>query len=151
MEQLTQDQLDCFQELFDVVNKDGDGSITSKELEVMLRALGGTPRESEVQDMINEADSDGNGTLEIDEFVEALLRKMTVSASIEELREAFFIFDKDKNGFISSAELRTLYISLGMQMCDEDIDEMIREADLDMDGVVTLDEFIYMMTTPSYK
>jgi len=92
--------------------------------------------------------------------------------SEEEIREAFRVFDKDGNGFISAAELRHVrlkiyllglttvlykvffvftrinlkiylkYLSLqvmtnlGEKLTDEEVDEMIREADIDGDGQV---------------
>ena len=56
--------------------------------------------------------------------------------SEEEIREAFRVFDKDGNGFISAAELRHVMTNLGEKLTDEEVDEMIREADLDGDGQV---------------
>lgn len=56
--------------------------------------------------------------------------------SEEELREAFKVFDKDGSGDISAAELRHVMTSLGEKLTDEEVDEMIREADIDGDGKV---------------
>ena len=52
------------------------------------------------------------------------------------IREAFRVFDKDGNGFISAAELRHVMTNLGEKLTDEEVDEMIREADIDGDGQV---------------
>lgn len=104
--------------------------------------------------------------------------------SEEELREAFKVFDKDGNGFISAAEvregpgrrycaacasarvlhacaaraarlsrasaplaaqLRHVMTNLGEKLTDEEVDEMIREADIDGDGQVDYEEFVKMM------
>ena len=51
--------------------------------------------------------------------------------SEEELKEAFKVFDKDGNGFISASELRHVMTNLGEKLTDEEVDEMIREADVD--------------------
>merc|ERR1712216_873956 len=51
----------------------------------------------------------------------------------EELIEAFKVFDRDGNGFISAAELRHIMTNLGEKLTDEEVDEMIREADIDDD------------------
>ena len=56
--------------------------------------------------------------------------------SEDELKEAFKVFDKDGNGFISAAELRHVMTNLGEKLTDEEIDEMIKEADIDDDGQV---------------
>ena len=64
---------------------------------------------------------------------------MKETDSEDELREAFKVFDKDGNGFISAAELRHVMTNLGEKLTDEEVDEMIREADLDGDGQVNYD------------
>lgn len=48
-----------FKEAFSLFDKDGDGTICSKELGTVMRSLGQNPTEAELQDMINEVDADG--------------------------------------------------------------------------------------------
>uniref|UniRef100_A0A8C5MSN3 EF-hand domain-containing protein n=1 Tax=Leptobrachium leishanense TaxID=445787 RepID=A0A8C5MSN3_9ANUR len=64
----------------------------------------------------------------------------------EEIRKAFRVFDKDRNGYISAAELRHVMTNLGEKLTDEEVDEMIREADIDGDRQVNYEEFVQMMT-----
>ena len=53
-----------------------------------------------------------------------------------EIKEVFRVFDKDGNGFIIAAELRLVMSNLGEKRTDEEVDEMIRKADIDGDGQV---------------
>lgn len=78
-----------------------------------MRSLGQNPTEAELQDMINEVDADGNGTIDFPEFLTMMARKMRDTDSEEEIREAFKVFDRDNNGFISAAELRHVMTNLG--------------------------------------
>ena len=63
----------------------------------------------------------------------------------EELIEAFKVFDRDGNGFISAAELRHVMTNLGEKLTDEEVDEMIREADVDGDGQINYEEFVKIL------
>ncbi|RXH96674.1 hypothetical protein DVH24_009178 [Malus domestica] len=157
-EQLTEEQIAEFKEAFCLFDKDGDGRssfdscfcldigcITTKELGTVMRSLGQNPTEAELQDMISEVDADQNGTIDFSEFLNLMARKMKDTDSEEELKEAFKVFDKDQNGFISAAELRHVMANLGEKLTDEEVSEMIREADDDGDGQVNYEEFVRMM------
>uniref|UniRef100_A0A0A9DDR9 EF-hand domain-containing protein n=1 Tax=Arundo donax TaxID=35708 RepID=A0A0A9DDR9_ARUDO len=110
-----------------------------------MRSLGQNPTEAELQDMINEVDADRNGTIDFPEFLNLMARKMKDTDSEEELKEAFRVFDKDQNGFISAAELRRVMTNLGEKLTDEEVDEMVREADVDGDGHINYQEFVKVM------
>ena len=66
-DQLTEEQIAEFKEAFSLFDKDGDGTITTKELGTVMRSLGQNPTEAELQDMINEVDADGSGTIDFPE------------------------------------------------------------------------------------
>ena len=70
---LTEEQIAEFKEAFSLFDKDGDGTITTKELSSVLRAIGEEPTEAELQVMINKVDADRNGTVDFDEFCKILL------------------------------------------------------------------------------
>lgn len=142
---LTEEQIAEFREAFSLFDRDGDGSITTKELATVIRSLGQNPTEAEIQDMINEVDTDGNGTIDFREFLDLMAHKMKDFDSDEELREAFKVFDKDQNGYISAAELRHVMINLGEKLTEEEVEMMIKEADTDGDGQVNYEEFVRMM------
>merc|ERR1711979_117916 len=102
-DQLTEEQIGEFKEAFSLFDKDGDGTITTKELGTVMKSLHHNPSEAELQDMINEVDADGSGTIDFPEFLTMMARKMKDTDTEEELIEAFKVFDRDGNGFISAA------------------------------------------------
>ncbi|CAL1280358.1 unnamed protein product [Larinioides sclopetarius] len=65
--------------------------------------------------------------------------KMKERDSEKELKEAFRVFDKNGDGFISAPELRNVMTNLGEKLTDEEVEDMIKEADLDGDGLVNYD------------
>ena len=146
-DQLTEDQVKEFKEAFSLFDRDGDGFIITRELGTVMRSLGQNPTEAELQDMINEVDIDGNGTIDFPEFLSMMARKMKEVDVESEIREAFKVFDKDGKGLISASELRHIMTSLGEKLTDEEVDEMMREAEVDGDGQVNYDNFVKMMTS----
>ncbi|KXZ56854.1 hypothetical protein GPECTOR_1g770 [Gonium pectorale] len=93
--------------------------------------------------MVSEVDKDENGTVEFAEFCWLMMRQKTADDQEEALRGAFKMFDRDGNGLISASELRHIMTKLGEKLTDQEVDDMIREADIDKDG----NEFVRMMTS----
>jgi len=75
-EQFSEEQRAEFKEAFALFDKNGDGAIDAKELGGLMKKLGLTPTDAELQDMINEIDYDGNGTIDFDEFLSLIAKKM---------------------------------------------------------------------------
>lgn len=144
-EHLTEEKIQEFKEAFEIFDKDKDGYITIKELGEIMKSLGQVPSETELQDMINEVDVDGNGNIDFKEFLGLMARKMRDTDTEEELIEAFKVFDRDGNGLVSSMELKHVMLSLGEKITDEEVDEMIKEADIDGDGFINYEEFVRMI------
>eukprot|EP01126_Amoeba_proteus_P002058 TRINITY_DN1064_c0_g1_i1.p1 TRINITY_DN1064_c0_g1~~TRINITY_DN1064_c0_g1_i1.p1 ORF type:complete len:137 (-),score=44.24 TRINITY_DN1064_c0_g1_i1:182-592(-) len=63
----------------------------------------------------------------------------------EELREAFYMFDKNRDGSISVNELSQVLRNLNQAATDAEINEMIRQVDKDGDGEIDFEEFVSMM------
>ncbi|EGF80475.1 hypothetical protein BATDEDRAFT_25085 [Batrachochytrium dendrobatidis JAM81] len=146
-EGLTAQEVAEFREAFALFDKDGDNTITTKELDTVMRSLGQNPTEAELQEMINELDADGNGTVEFDELMTMMTSKMKDIDFEEERVEAFRMFDKNGDGFITSAELKVVMGNIGEKLTDEEIEEMIHEADEDKDGQVSYQEFVKIIAS----
>ncbi|KAL1463786.1 hypothetical protein WDU94_015499 [Cyamophila willieti] len=144
---LNEDQVAEFKEAFMLFDKDEDGKVTVAELGVVMRSLGQRPTETELRDMVNEVDQDGNGTIEFNEFLQLMSKKMKGAEGEDELKEAFKVFDKNNDGKISSLELRHVMTHLGEKLSEEEVDDMIKEADLNGDGVVDYKEFVTILTS----
>ena len=141
VETLNADQIQEFRQAFDIIDRNGDGVITIDDLAAVMRAMGQTPTSQELQDMIKEVDADGNDNIDFTEFLALMSRQMRQSDIEDELKDAFRIFDRDSDGFITSQEIRSLLISLGLDSSPEVIRRMINEADKNRDGKIDYSEF----------
>jgi centrin-1 len=99
--------------------------------------------------MIADIDKDGDGTIDFNEFLDMMTAKMGERDSREEIPKAFRLFDDDETGKISFKNLKRVAKELGENMTDEELQEMIGEADRDGGGEVNEDEFLRIMKKTS--
>ena len=92
LENLTDEQIAEFKEAFQIFDKDGDGSITTKELGTVMRSLGQNPSDDEIRQMIIDVDEDNSETIDFKEFLGLMAKKMKENDSEDELIEAFKMF-----------------------------------------------------------
>lgn len=147
--ELSDEQRADIKEAFDLFDTEGTGVIDSKELKVAIRALGFEPKKEEIKRMIAEVDKEGTGKLSYSDFLRLMTQKMTEKDSNEEILKAFRLFDDDDSGKISFKNLKRVAKELGENLTDEELQEMIDEADLDGDGEVSQEEFLRIMKKTS--
>ena len=143
--ELTEEQKQEIKEAFDLFDTDGSGNIDSKELKVAMRALGFEPKREEIKKLISEVDKDGSGVIDFPEFLDMMTAKMAERDPREEMMKAFRLFDDDDTGKISFKNLKRVAKELGENMTDDEILEMIEEADRDGDGEIGEEEFMRIM------
>ncbi|XP_051916813.1 uncharacterized protein cetn4 [Hippocampus zosterae] len=143
--ELSEEQKQEIKEAFDLFDSDGTGKIDVKELKVAMRALGFEPKKEEIKKMIADIDKEGSGTIDYSDFLSMMTLKMGEKDSREEIMKAFRLFDDDCTGKISFKNLKRVAKELGENLTDEELQEMIDEADRDGDGEVNEQEFLRIM------
>ena len=142
VDNLTDEQIIEFREAFQAFDKDGNGSITTKELGTVMRSLGQNLSEAEIKEVIDEVDEDKNGTIDFQEFLSLMARKMKIIDKEDELIDAFKVLDLNGNGKISKYELRYIILSTESGFTGNDVDELLKITEIDEDGNIDLHDFI---------
>lgn len=120
--------------------------VARRELKVMMRALDFTPRKEQLSRVLLQSGIAVKAyQISYPDFENLIFQLMNERDIQEEMMKAFELFDVDKTGKISAENLRTVADQLGEKMTDEELAEMIREADMDKDGAVSDTEFIRIM------
>ncbi|PWA73369.1 EF-hand domain pair [Artemisia annua] len=144
--------------VFATFDKNKDGFITKQELSDSLKNIGISTSEKDVLEMVQRVDVNGDGLIDFDEFCE-LFESMMSKEDMQgtkvgdddhedsDLKDAFDVFDGDKNGLISVEELGLVLDSLGFKEGKklEDCKKMISKVDIDGDGMINFNEFKNMM------
>jgi len=96
------------------------------------------------EEIMHSLDRNCNGAIDYTEFITAASSKESLLSEIN-LRFAFKMFDKDKNGTISRQELKNLF-ETSEKKEDALWNEIFEEVDINGDGEITYDEFKIAMT-----
>lgn len=112
---------------------------------IAMRALGFEPKKEEIKKMIAETDKEGIGTISFEKFFAIMSVKMSEKDEKEEILKAFKLFDDDDTGSISLNNIKRVAKELGENLTDDELQEMLDEADHDGDGEINKEEFLKMM------
>ncbi|KAK4343307.1 hypothetical protein RND71_036401 [Anisodus tanguticus] len=142
--------------IFSTFDKNNDGYITKQELKLSLKNIGIVMEDIDIVDMVEKVDSNKDGLIDLDEFYElchtslgieevneGVMNQEEVAKREKDLKEAFDVFDHDKDGLITQEELSKILSSLGMKEGKklDHCKEMIKKVDVDGDGMVNFEEF----------
>ena len=123
-----------------------DGLVGPKELEKMLVSLDIVLKPDQLKAVMEEADPDGSGQIDFEEFKKAMHSKAldgcTVGGVFQTMRVVFDTFDHDKSGHIDTGELRAICERLKMDLQPGELEKMMKEADPDGSGHVDFGEFV---------
>ncbi|XP_053280251.1 troponin C, skeletal muscle isoform X1 [Pleuronectes platessa] len=139
---LSEEMLAEFKAAFDMFDTDGGGDISTKELGQVMRMLGQNPTREELDEIIEEVDEDGSGTIDFEEFLVMMVRLLKedqAGKSEEELAECFRVFDKNADGYIDREEFAFIIRSTGEPISEEEIDELMKDGDKNADGMLDYD------------
>ena len=134
---------------------DGDGDIQTSEMESMLmeEKIKLRMSEKQIKKLLKELDQDGDGTIDITEFLDKVgsgskrdvIHKALVKRS--GIRKAFEKYDKDGNGFITSDEFRKVVEDkYGSKLSSKEVKKLMKEADINGDGKIDYGEFLKAFT-----
>ncbi|XP_075246378.1 neo-calmodulin-like [Convolutriloba macropyga] len=135
-------ELSVFRSLFDSWDGNKNGVIEKEEIGDVLRAAGQDPTNAELDGFMERADTDKNGVVDFQEFVNMIdeVKKNTPKETL--LQEAFKSFDINSDGKVSSKELKEFLQGYGEKLTDQEAEEIIKLGDVDGDGMLNVDEFI---------
>merc|ERR1712186_235788 len=146
---LAADEIKCLKTCFDLFDTKKVDFLSADDLGEIMRAMGFRPTEEELKDLLAEIDEDGSGEIEFVEFCQLCAKFLVEDPDIEtmkrELKDAFRIYDKAGEGFITMETLRGLISELLAPLTADELDGIIEELDEDGSGTMDFDEFCEMM------
>ncbi|XP_029168733.1 uncharacterized protein LOC114938811 isoform X2 [Nylanderia fulva] len=134
---------------FQMFDTTKSGFIETMKISTILNTMGQLFDDGELNSLIEENDPEGSGKVNFDGFCKIagrFLEEEDAEAMQEELKEAFRLYDREGNGYITTATLKEILAALDDKLTSSDLDGIIAEIDTDGSGTVDFDEFMEMMT-----
>jgi len=148
---LNKDQEKAVKETFALIDKDGDGIITSEELYEVMRKIDPNISQDEVKEIVVAVDVNGDNVISLDEFLSVRINRKVVQKE-ERLRKLFRCLDLDDNGKLSSGEICSALESVrGQKLTPEEAAKLIEDVDTNKDGEIDYEEFIAMFKDSDAK
>jgi calmodulin len=142
---LSDTQKKAAKQAFDSFDKRGEEKIQVGTLSGCMKAMGHSISPEWLEKIEDYIDQEGTGYISFDEFCEIVRKKLQDDEDERELKEIFRVLDKEKSGEVPTTELRWILKSLGDDLTEEDIDDMIADVDTDGSGFVDYEEFKKLM------
>ncbi|KAH9639352.1 hypothetical protein HF086_012962 [Spodoptera exigua] len=134
---------------FQMFDTTKSGYIDVLKISTILNTMGQLFDDSELQALIDENDPENSGKINFDGFCNIashFLEEEDAEAMQQELKEAFRLYDREGNGYITTSTLKEILAALDDKLSSSDLDGIIAEIDTDGSGTVDFDEFMEMMT-----
>ena len=113
-----------------------------------MTSLGFEAKSAAIFQMISDLDADGNGTIDFEEWLSLMTKRVSDKDTRANINKVFALYDDERTGFISVKNLRRIAQELSENISEEELQELITRAELDQDGLVSEDEFYNIMTRP---
>jgi Ca2+-binding EF-hand superfamily protein len=134
--------------MFNFSGGGGDGKIRKKNLKGLIKKLDLKTQitDEELENIIKKVSKEKKEDyFEINDFINIMNENDDDETKEKEIINAFRIFDVDGRGLISKENLKNIIVNLGGDLDENEISDMINQADIDGDGFINYEEFVRMM------
>ncbi|PRP81306.1 calmodulin [Planoprotostelium fungivorum] len=129
---------------FNLFDRDGDGRVSEKELCTLLCSVGFSPTQADIKDLTAQFCKSPEG-FDLETFTKITESQQKRTISDGDIVNALAPYSK--SGMISSAELRYLLTTMGDKLSEEEVDEILREADIEATGQLNCADFVKMLAS----
>lgn len=148
---LDEDDIAELKEAFDRFDKTQEGVMRPEDLPVLVRSLGYNPAESSCRQMLVNVQLTEENMVTFASFLHACIDHMTPQDAETEILAAWQVLDAQGHGFITSGQLYHVMTNLGEKLSQEEVDEMIREADPTGTGSIDYSSFTKILLASQFN
>ena len=140
---LQDDRRKLMKEILDLFDPNNEGFINSSDTKKILQAMGRTLEEDDEQNFLQASDPENTGKISKDNFLATVEALFSLSKDdVNELLDAFKIFDINNTGKISVKDFKKILVKIGQEFNEEEANDVIKYINVDKDGNINYADFI---------
>ena len=140
---LQEERRKLMKDVLDLYDPNNEGYVKSRDIAKILRAMGRTLEDDDEQNFLQAADPENTGKISKDNFIDTVEAMFSLAKEeVNELFDAFKVFDIKNTGKISVKNFRKVLTDIGKEFNDEEVDDILKYIDVDRDGNINIKDFI---------
>ena len=140
---LQEERYKLMKQILEIYDPNDEGTVSSKDISKILKAMGRTLNNDDEKNFREAADPENTGVISKDKFLSTVESMFSLpDENINELLEAFKVFDVKNTGKISVKNFKNILVNIGQQFNEDEVDEILKYIDIDRDGNITIKDFI---------
>ena len=148
---LTQAQKREIEEVFQLFDTDGSGTMEVNELKVVFWAMGFQPGPGDTEAMVSEffeipMEEIDDYSMSQPDFLNLMIEKLSTRDMFQSLKTTFQLFDQENKGYVERKDIKRVCKEINEVVSDIDLELMMAHIDKSGDGSVTVDEWITVMS-----
>ena len=142
---LQEERRKLMKDVLDLYDPDNEGFVKSKDIAKILRAMGRTLEDDDEQNFLEAADPENTGEISKDNFLATVEAMFSLpKEEVNDLLEAFKVFDINNTGKISVKNFKKVLVSIGQEFNEEEADDILKYIQVDREGNINIKDFINM-------
>lgn len=143
--ELTESEKQEIREAFEMFASDGSSYLDLSQFKVAMRALGFIPNKGEARALMRRVCDSDSSSIDFNQFQDLMAEKIFERNPKVEIEQAWDLFDKDADGRISFEDLKSITDELGENLTEQELIDMIKEADRTKSGTIGKEDFIRVL------
>ena len=142
---LQEERRKLMKDVLDLYDPNNEGFVKTKDIAKILRAMGRTLEDDDEQNFLEAADPENTGEISKDNFLATVEAMFSLpKEEVNDLLEAFKVFDINNTGKISVKNFKKVLVSIGQEFNEDEADDILKYIQVDREGNINIKDFINM-------
>ena len=142
---LQEERRKLMKDVLDLYDPNNEGFVKTKDIAKILRAMGRTLEDDDEQNFLEAADPENTGEISKDNFLATVEAMFSLpKEEVNDLLEAFKVFDINNTGKISVKNFKKVLVSIGQEFSEDEADDILKYIQVDREGNINIKDFINM-------